>query len=207
MTAPVRCPEVNPQGQQCALVAGHPGVHEVVAPRPRGPPVQQAAAAQPQWGQPAPKSGQPTTRGAVKQGFGWGLGCLIFVIVVLVALALIGGAGNVPPAGGASTPAGGAGARAPVSVTGSRTAKSKAFPLSGNYSVAWKATPDGEVGCYHGAHLERADGAFLFETLVNEIVDGKASKSGSTQLYNLDAAQYYVDANSGCSWTFTFTPA
>lgn len=199
---------MNPQGQQCALAVGHSGVHQVAAPQPQwGPPVQPGAPPPPQWGQPAPKAGQPSTGGAVRQGFGWGVGCLIFVVVVFVALALIGGAGRGAPSGGGASPAGGADTRTPVTVNGSGISKSKAFRLSGNYSVSWKATPDTDVGCYHGADLERADGEFTFEPLVNEILDGKASKSGTTQLYNLNAAEYYVDANSGCSWSFTFTPA
>jgi hypothetical protein len=135
---------------------------------------------------------------------------------VVIALAVLGGISNALKPKTTTTPAGGGGAtqqpagnpaRSPVTVTGSGIEKSKPFALSGNYSVAWTATPDSDTGCYHGADLERADGEFMIETLVNEILDSKAPKSGTTQLYNLDATNYYVDANSGCSWSFTFTPS
>ena len=87
----VRCPEVNPQGQQCALVAGHSGVHQIAAPG---------------WGPPVAPA-RPTTGGAVKQGFGWATGCLIFVVFVVVALAVIGAFANnsTPRGGGGSNPA------------------------------------------------------------------------------------------------------
>jgi hypothetical protein len=29
--------------------------------------------------------------------------------------------------------------------------------------------------------------------------------SGTTFVYGLDAARYFVNANSGCDWSFTFT--
>jgi hypothetical protein len=39
------------------------------------------------------------------------------------------------------------------------------------------------------------------------MLDTMAPESGTSQLYNLDAANYYVDTTSGCGWSFTFTPA
>jgi hypothetical protein len=198
----MRCPEINPQGQQCALGAGHAGVHQVAA----------------EWGPPlAPSSVQPSAGALLppppplKQpsGAAWLIRLIVIVIVALVVGGILNEvkpAGTTAPAGG-NPPAGAGGARSPVTVSGSGIEKSKPFTLSGTYSVTWKATPDSDVGCYHGADLERADGSPTFESLVNEILDSKAPKSGTTQVYNLDSASYYVDANSGCSWTFTFTPS
>ncbi len=95
--------------------------------------------------------------------------------------------------------------RAAVTIKGSGTSKSKPFALAGTYAVEWTATPDGT--CYHGAFLERADGERVSETLVNEILKGAKAKTGSTHLYNLDPADYYIDATSGCAWSFTITPS
>ena len=94
----------------------------------------------------------------------------------------------------------------PVTITGSGISKSKPFALAGDYEVTWTAQADSSGGCYHGASLQRADGEFTFETLVNELISDAKPHSGTTNLYNLDATQYYVDASSGCSWSFTFTP-
>jgi hypothetical protein len=97
-------------------------------------------------------------------------------------------------------------ARTPVTVTGSGISKSKPFHLEGNYAVDWTATPASSGGCFHGASLERADGTSLFESLANAILKDAEPKTGSTNLYNLDAADYYVNASSGCEWSFTFKP-
>lgn len=96
--------------------------------------------------------------------------------------------------------------RETITVEGSGISSSKAFRLSGSYVLQWVATADSSVGCYHGASLERADGTFMFETIANELIDSKKPVSGETNLYNLDDAEYYVDASSGCDWVFTFIP-
>jgi len=96
--------------------------------------------------------------------------------------------------------------RETVTVKGKGISSSKAFRLAGNYELQWVAIADSSVGCYHGANLERADGTFMFETLANEIIDGKKPVSGVSNLFNLDDAEYYVDASSGCDWEFTFVP-
>lgn len=153
----------------------------------------------------------PTAGGAVKQGFGWSAGCLLFIVAVVVGLAVLGGLGRSSTTGRgpgtpiATNPPGLV--RAPHTLTGSGISKTAPFDLQGDYTVTWQATPDSQYGCYMGASLERADGQFIDELLVNEILNSSAPKSGSTRLYGLDAARYYVDANSGCKWSFTFTPA
>lgn len=96
--------------------------------------------------------------------------------------------------------------RETVTVKGKGIGKSKPFKLAGAYLVQWIATPSSSVGCYHGASLKRVDGTFLFETLVNELLNSKKPAEGETNLYDLDEADYFVDASSGCSWTFTFVP-
>jgi hypothetical protein len=95
-----------------------------------------------------------------------------------------------------------------VTITGTGISKSAPFHLNGGtYEVTWKATPSSSVGCYHGASLGAVDpSAFVFETLANELLDSAAPKTGSTFIYNLPSGDYYVNASSGCSWSFTFTP-
>ena len=111
---------------------------------------------------------------------------------------------NTPAAPGIVAPA----ARSVVNVAGTGISNSKPFHLDGSYTVAWTATPDSDVGCFHGADLERADGELVqSNTLVNEMLNDANPASGSTQLYNLDSTNYYVHGVSGCAWTFTFTPS
>jgi hypothetical protein len=93
----------------------------------------------------------------------------------------------------------------PITISGKGISKSTKFPLAGDYEVTWTAKASSSSGCYHGASLERADGTSMFELLVNEIINDAKSHTGTTNLYNVDAADYYVDASSGCTWSFTFT--
>jgi hypothetical protein len=95
----------------------------------------------------------------------------------------------------------------PVTVTGSGIEKSAPFHLeAGTYEVTWTATPPNDQGCYHGANLGAVDpDQVIFEPLANELLDSSAAKTGSTFIYNLDAGDYYVDASSGCEWSFIFT--
>ena len=93
-----------------------------------------------------------------------------------------------------------------VTVKGSGISSSKPFHLAGNYLVNWIATPKSSYGCYHGASLKRTDGTFMFETIGNEVLNSGKSSKGETNLYNLDDADYYIDASSGCKWVYTFTP-
>lgn len=128
-----------------------------------------------------------------------------FVVVAIIVL-------GRPPASapGTTTPktpnAPNAPARSAQTITGSGISKSAPFTLSGDYEVRWTATPTSDSGCYHGASLERADGEFMNETLANEILDNRTPQSGATRLYGMDDARYYVDASSGCKWSFTFSP-
>jgi len=46
----------------------------------------------------------------------------------------------------------------------------------------------------------------MFETLVNEILNNKKPVTGESNLFNLDDADYYIDASSGCKWVFQFVP-
>lgn len=76
--------------------------------------------------------------------------------------------------------------------------------MSGDYIVNWTATPSSDSGCYHGAFLQSASG--IPEMLVNELLKDGFQKSGNTHIYGLAAGDYYVNASSGCAWSFTFTP-
>jgi len=127
--------------------------------------------------------------------------------LILVALVAACEAPGASPAASvaASVPVGGQ--QEPVTVTGSGIQKSAPFHLeAGTYEVIWTATPSNDQGCYHGGSLGAVDpDQFIFETLANELLDSAAAKTGSTFIYNLDAGDYFVDASSGCAWSFTFS--
>jgi hypothetical protein len=96
--------------------------------------------------------------------------------------------------------------RTAVTVSGKGIMNSKLFSLGpGDYLVGWKATPSSSGGCYHGASLVGRDNDDR-ENLGNELLDSKTPATGETNLYGLTGGRYYIDASSGCSWTYTFTP-
>lgn len=147
---------------------------------------------------------------AARPGVGFARGRFPLLLVALVVLvggcvaiislgALLGASPGVAP-GDVST-------RGPVSVQGSGVEESRPFQLAGDYLVIWSAKA-GSGGCYHVAFLERTDGGpMIDEMFVKETVWGGAPPlTGTTRLYDLDAASYYVDVTSGCRWTFTFAP-
>lgn len=81
--------------------------------------------------------------------------------------------------------------------------KTTAFHLNGgNYTVNWKGQdPNERVGCYLGATLHSVDTSLSeFELVVNKVVGAGATESGTTQLYNMKAADYYFDVNTSCTW-------
>ena len=80
--------------------------------------------------------------------------------------------------------------------------------LAGNYTVNWTATPDDENTAATTVPTSSGRTAgFVHEgLLVNEILHDASPKSGTTQLHDLEATSYYVDVNSGCGWSFTFSP-
>ena len=94
-----------------------------------------------------------------------------------------------------------------LTISGSGSINTEPFHLAGSYTVAWTAAVHtGSSGCFQGAFLERLDGSTIFEPM--PIGDAKTGTpaTGSTILYNLDAADYYLKATSGCDWSYTFTP-
>jgi hypothetical protein len=144
------------------------------------------------------------------------LAILATLVVVLTTSCAGVAASNGPQGETATAPAGSTtatssanppiGNRKAVTVSGKGISKSKTFNLAGDYEVTWTAQADSHVGCYHGASLARKDGEYVDGTLVNEIFKDAKKHTGTTNLYGLDATAYYVDASSGCSWSFTFAP-
>jgi hypothetical protein len=131
----------------------------------------------------------------------------VAVVVIYVLFQVAGSNGTPTPnsGGGGGGGGGGAPAQAPITISGSGIENSAPFHLNGgDYRVTWTATPDSDVGCYHGANLDSNE-VDVFEVLANEILDSAAPMSGSTYVYGLDPGRYYINANSGCDWSFTFT--
>ena len=46
----------------------------------------------------------------------------------------------------------------------------------------------------------------MIESLVSASLNDAKPKTGTNQIYNLAPADYYVNASSGCGWSFTFRP-
>ncbi len=138
-----------------------------------------------------------------KSNVNWGLLLLIVGGIVVVGYIVSEQQAASGPSNGGN--GGGGQHQAPVTISGSGIETSRKFHLNGgDYLVRWTATPDTDHGCYHGATLESTD-VSVFETLASELLDDGTPKSGSTYLYQVEDANYYVDASSGCDWSFTFT--
>jgi hypothetical protein len=122
----------------------------------------------------------------------------LLAVLLLVACSTSG-------AGSSSGTGGGNGGRS-VTISGTGIQKSAPFHLTGSYSVSWSAQAATDIGCAHAAFLARTDGTSTLEMLVNQMISDAQPHSGSTNVYNLADAQYYINGTSGCTWSFTFTP-
>jgi hypothetical protein len=95
---------------------------------------------------------------------------------------------------------------AAVTVKGAKSSKTEPFHLAGSYLVTWTATPDGAIGCVQGGFLKPVDGSHYFEDLGSGVLPDASAGIGTTHLYNVPDAKYFVEGTSGCaSWTYTFT--
>jgi hypothetical protein len=98
----------------------------------------------------------------------------------------------------------------PVTVSGERTMSTRPFMLrGGNYTARWTARPmSPSPSCFHSATLRPVTpgGRFLSGTLGSGSVQGAEPVSGETQVYNVPADSYYVDALSMCAWSVTIRP-
>lgn len=93
----------------------------------------------------------------------------------------------------------------PITVSGTGISNSDPFQLNGgDYHIAWTATPDHDIGCYHGASLAPTVGTGS-EHLVNELLDSAAPMTGTTNVYGMEPGQYYINASSGCAWEFVIS--
>src|SRR5712672_1966035 len=93
------------------------------------------------------KSG-PSTGGAIKQGFGWAIGCLLFIIVAVIGLAVLGGLGrttssatqaplSVTPAVPAATDTRPPAAAVLLDLKGKGIKRSAKFTTSGDWTIDW----------------------------------------------------------------------
>ncbi len=91
-----------------------------------------------------------------------------------------------------------------VTMKGRGTKNTQRFELSGgDYVVRWTASSANTFGCFHGAFLRSVDGTSTFEDVGSELINGRRTVNGETNLYGLGPGQYYFDVNSGCSWSLT----
>lgn len=99
----------------------------------------------------------------------------------------------------------------PVRLSGERSQNTKAFSLSGgNYTATWDIkVARGSTSCYGSASLYRVEGKQYIEQLFSALLNDDRGKSadGETQLYGLNAGQYYLDINSGCPWSVEIRPS
>lgn len=149
--------------------------------------------------QPPPPPGAPLPARAVgpaKAPSGRALRALVLLVIVGAV-----GWGLVSRREAAAMPAL---ARSVETVSGAGIMQSAPVSLGGTYEVAWSARPVGNHECYHGTDL-RTTSDHRASDLVSVQVP-VAGTSGTVWVYDLDQGEYFVDANSGCQWSFTFTP-
>lgn len=140
----------------------------------------------------------------VASGFRFGVGFLLaaalfgvisFLISLVVAgslfALLLGGVTNLGSTG-AST------------FDGSGTMRSEPFRLSGDVEVSWEASTISPSGCHLRAQVE-LDAATPARELIAD-VDIATSDSGRYLLRGLREADYLIDVDSDCQWSFRLAP-
>ena len=84
---------------------------------------------------------------------------------------------------------------------------SRLFHLSGgNYLIKWTATPTSAVECYQSGVLQAHDQSTPQQSIVNELVEVGARRSGETRVFVLKPGDYRVSMTSGCAWRVTIIP-
>lgn len=141
--------------------------------------------------QPPPPPGQPKKRDTGSP-----------ILWVAIAVLLVVDAGifflyDSPAAGGNPAP------RSQVTVSGEGIMSSEPVTLAGDYRVDWLASNDGGRDCFHGTTLRTTGGERAADLILTEV---HGSGSGTVYVYGLESGRYYVDASSGCAWSFTFVP-
>ncbi len=132
---------------------------------------------------------------------------LIVAVVIVVAVSLIGYFGaqsasnqDVIDRAEQQTAQLEQAARAPVTFAGDGQANSVQAAMSGNYTFAWQTSGS----CYYAADLEGG-------TFSESVFSADSALTGSGNLYDLEALDYYLQMITGpspnCAWTITFTPA
>ena len=95
--------------------------------------------------------------------------------------------------------------RASYTVEMDDASKSELIELSGDYQIDWQ-TIDGECGRI-AVEMNRTIDELNFD---EAIFSALGFKSGTSYVYGLDKAPYYLEANNGyptyCNWKATFTP-
>lgn len=105
------------------------------------------------------------------------------------------------PAAAAPATATNPAAAAAVTLAGDGEMNSKKVALEGDYAVSWKTLGD----CYYSASLKGGD------TLIGpNAFTADAVTSGTGNIYDLKATDYYLDVITGpaptCGWSVTLTP-
>lgn len=130
---------------------------------------------------------------AAKQGFGWGLGCLLFVVLLVVVLAVL-----VARPAGTGLPVGTKAPPAPqnllLTINGNGIQRSAKFTTGGDWRIDW--TYDCSKFGTQGNFIVTVKGDD-FDIAVNEL---GARGSGSAPQYT-GPGTFYLEMNSECSWT------
>src|SRR5215207_9299471 len=97
--------------------------------------------------------------------------------------------------------------RVPVTVDGTRDARTELFRLEGGpYTVAWVVTPPPESSCGGSLALKSPDQPTFEQVLVHGI-DSSNSVKGTTPSYEVQTGSYYLSSSLSCPvWSARFVP-
>lgn len=74
--------------------------------------------------------------------------------------------------------------------------------LGGDYKADWATHDNAGYGCFVGLAFRSVDTSLpRYDLIANQLVDKFKFVSGTINLNNVKAADYYIQANSGCPWT------
>jgi hypothetical protein len=163
---------------------------------------------------------------AIKQGFGWATGCLLFIIAAIIGLAVVAALGRGGPTATPVTPPSAAiatgspppstiGSAAPVAPTvatgpfrfaGSGNKVSKPIDLpAGDYQLDWEAK-GGKTGCFLSIDLKALGRTELSTLSAVQVVDTGERLTGQ-DAGTLDGGRYVLEVKgSGCTWSTAIAP-
>ena len=143
---------------------------------------------------PAPAPAQLGVGTGFRFGMGFAVGAVLIAALAWLGINTFLGSGGLPGFG------------SPVASTfsGTGSAKSESVHLAGDVNVLWMSRPSSAAACGHRALIRVASRPDDHEVIVDQRV--LSETSGTHVLYGLVEADYLIEVDSTCEWSFRLRP-